>query len=265
MGIRVTKPSGQAVRGNRSGNTDDPCGQNHAFANSGPIPARRTRRRLPVRQGGWASRAANVHAASLACRSGRWAASRSAVRFYDPTTGQFLTRDPAVSMTRSAYGYVHGDPLNATDPSGLYCITGVKGHDENGEEICNGASEVADNAVPDVVSGPASDVKDWMQDNARRARENSSIPGWARFTIKVTASAMSVAMVEAACAVGVVGAPVTGGGSLAICVGAVGLAYVSNATVGYVVDNNKCLSWEGWARSLLPDQALGSWLQWPPW
>ncbi len=41
-------------------------------------------------------------------------------RYYDPTTGQFLTRDPIEAITRSAYGYVYGNPLNATDPSGLY-------------------------------------------------------------------------------------------------------------------------------------------------
>lgn len=40
-------------------------------------------------------------------------------RFYDPATGQFLTRDPIESITRSAYGYVGGSPLNGTDPSGL--------------------------------------------------------------------------------------------------------------------------------------------------
>jgi uncharacterized protein RhaS with RHS repeats len=42
------------------------------------------------------------------------------VRYYDPATGQFLSRDPLVSLTRSAYGYVYGNPLNATDPSGLW-------------------------------------------------------------------------------------------------------------------------------------------------
>ncbi len=41
------------------------------------------------------------------------------VRYYDPTTGQFLSRDPIVSSTRSAYAYVYGNPLNMTDPSGL--------------------------------------------------------------------------------------------------------------------------------------------------
>jgi hypothetical protein len=45
--------------------------------------------------------------------------------FYDPATGQFLTRDPLNALTRSAYGYVGGNPLNRVDPSGLdwSCIT----------------------------------------------------------------------------------------------------------------------------------------------
>ncbi len=40
-------------------------------------------------------------------------------RYYDPNTGQFLTRDPLVAETRSAYGYVAGNPLNSIDPTGL--------------------------------------------------------------------------------------------------------------------------------------------------
>ena len=40
-------------------------------------------------------------------------------RYYDPGTGQFLSRDPVASATRSAYGYVVDDPLNGADPNGL--------------------------------------------------------------------------------------------------------------------------------------------------
>lgn len=40
-------------------------------------------------------------------------------RYYDPTTGQFLTRDPAEAITRSAYGYAYNNPLNLIDPTGL--------------------------------------------------------------------------------------------------------------------------------------------------
>jgi len=39
-------------------------------------------------------------------------------RYYDPATAQFLTVDPDVDTTLSPYGYVAGDPLNDTDPSG---------------------------------------------------------------------------------------------------------------------------------------------------
>lgn len=40
-------------------------------------------------------------------------------RYYDPATGQFLTRDPLEVLTRSAYDYAGGDPINTIDPSGL--------------------------------------------------------------------------------------------------------------------------------------------------
>lgn len=40
-------------------------------------------------------------------------------RYYDPNTAQFLTRDPLAAATRHPYSYVSGDPLDATDPSGL--------------------------------------------------------------------------------------------------------------------------------------------------
>ena len=44
-------------------------------------------------------------------------------RYYDPTTGQFLTVDPADSDTHSAFVYTSDDPLNDTDPSGT-CPSG---------------------------------------------------------------------------------------------------------------------------------------------
>ncbi|MGH9196066.1 MAG: RHS repeat-associated core domain-containing protein, partial [Acidimicrobiia bacterium] len=40
-------------------------------------------------------------------------------RYYQPATGQFLTRDPLIPLTRSPYGYVSHSPLNSADPSGL--------------------------------------------------------------------------------------------------------------------------------------------------
>jgi len=46
-------------------------------------------------------------------------ARESRARFYDPTTGQFLSRDPLEAITRSAYGYAYDNPVNLTDPTGL--------------------------------------------------------------------------------------------------------------------------------------------------
>jgi len=46
-------------------------------------------------------------------------------RYYDPSTGQFLSVDPLVDLTGQPYAYTGGDPVNATDPSGL---------DEEGED-----------------------------------------------------------------------------------------------------------------------------------
>jgi RHS repeat-associated protein len=47
-------------------------------------------------------------------------------RYYDTTSAQFLTRDPLVTETQSAYGYVDSAPLNAADASGL-CRTNPVG------------------------------------------------------------------------------------------------------------------------------------------
>ena len=40
-------------------------------------------------------------------------------RYYDPSTGQFLTRDPSNMVTRTPYLYASGDPVNRADASGL--------------------------------------------------------------------------------------------------------------------------------------------------
>jgi RHS repeat-associated protein len=40
-------------------------------------------------------------------------------RFYDPATGQFMSRDPIGSLTRAPYSYVGDNPVNMVDPSGL--------------------------------------------------------------------------------------------------------------------------------------------------
>ncbi len=61
-------------------------------------------------------------------------------RYYDPTTTQFLTRDPANAITQSAYGYVDGNPLNFTDPTGV-CTRYHNGRwvNDNTHKPCPGA------------------------------------------------------------------------------------------------------------------------------
>ena len=44
-------------------------------------------------------------------------------RYYDPTTGQFLTVDPLEAVTGQPYAYTNDDPINSTDPSGMDCTS----------------------------------------------------------------------------------------------------------------------------------------------
>lgn len=45
-------------------------------------------------------------------------------RYYDSSTGQFLTVDPLVAITGEAYSYAADAPINNVDPSGLDCSLG---------------------------------------------------------------------------------------------------------------------------------------------
>jgi len=40
-------------------------------------------------------------------------------RYYDPSTGQFLSVDPLVAITGTPYAYAGGDPVDESDPDGL--------------------------------------------------------------------------------------------------------------------------------------------------
>jgi RHS repeat-associated protein len=73
-------------------------------------------------------------------------------RFYDPVTGQFMARDPLESVTRYPYSYGFQNPLNRSDPSGLF-----------GELVEGGciAGEIADplgGCAPGVLAGGFGEV-----------------------------------------------------------------------------------------------------------
>lgn len=68
-------------------------------------------------------------------------------RYYDPATGQFVSRDPLAALTGSAYGYTDGNPLNGTDPLGL-CVFG---HVHGNSGPCRGTNVATDLKVAGVV------------------------------------------------------------------------------------------------------------------
>jgi RHS repeat-associated protein len=80
-------------------------------------------------------------------------------RYYDPTTGRFLTRDPIEALTRSAYGYVGGSPLNYTDPAGL-CFGPMCAVEQALETV---------GAVVEEAEDMAADVRDSVNDSVARA------------------------------------------------------------------------------------------------
>lgn len=69
-------------------------------------------------------------------------------RDYDPTTGQFLTVDPAVDTTRQPYAYTGNNPVQRTDPTGL----------DFGTEVGNNAIAGAAGALDGFTGGISSAI-----------------------------------------------------------------------------------------------------------
>ena len=66
-------------------------------------------------------------------------------RYYDPSTGQFLSRDPIAGVTRQPYSYTADNPLNARDPSGLdYSFTNGGHINDEGEGFGSWSQAVQD-------------------------------------------------------------------------------------------------------------------------
>jgi RHS repeat-associated protein len=62
-------------------------------------------------------------------------------REYDPATAQFLTVDPAVSVTREPYGYVGDNPVNREDAVGLLWAP-VAGGAGGADAVCGATVEI---------------------------------------------------------------------------------------------------------------------------
>ena len=71
-------------------------------------------------------------------------------RYYDPSTGQFISRDPAVALTRQPYSYGYDNPLNMTDPTGLLGWDDVK---HLGGMAAGAAANIVGNIHDNLTSG----------------------------------------------------------------------------------------------------------------
>lgn len=80
-------------------------------------------------------------------------------RFYDPSTEQFISRDPIATRTREPYVYVQDTPLNGRDPSGLDptshcpCVVHDITHLDIGDLLKQGAAEALTLIVDDFKKG----------------------------------------------------------------------------------------------------------------
>jgi RHS repeat-associated protein len=101
-------------------------------------------------------------------------------RWYDPTTGQFTTRDPLEDLTRQAYTFGSGDPINAVDPTGLGGLGGLGGGingelagggstNEGGtrgtDQIGGTSAEPGEDTAAAITSGSDRDSPDWKASN----------------------------------------------------------------------------------------------------
>jgi RHS repeat-associated protein len=79
-------------------------------------------------------------------------------RYYDPTTGQFLSVDPLVDATGQPYAYTGDDPVNGVDPLGLWSLNPIsdaeEGWNDTGGKVVHGIKTGAPTAWRDVVDVP---------------------------------------------------------------------------------------------------------------
>jgi hypothetical protein len=101
-------------------------------------------------------------------------------RYYDPTTGQFLTVDPDVDETDQPNAYTGDDPVNAVDPLGLadcganpFCYVGSAIDKTN--NALNSAMNWASRRTNSSNFGPGGgSLKGWLAEQAGCGSSSSS-------------------------------------------------------------------------------------------
>ena len=79
-------------------------------------------------------------------------------RYYDPTTGQFLSVDPLVALTGQSYAYTGDNPVNGRDRSGESGISAgtICGEDGPKSAACKGAIQISAQVGKEVAANQIS-------------------------------------------------------------------------------------------------------------
>ncbi|HET9656648.1 MAG TPA: RHS repeat-associated core domain-containing protein [Kineosporiaceae bacterium] len=105
-------------------------------------------------------------------------------RYYDPTTAQFLTRDPLQPLTRQPYSYTSGNPLQHGDPTGLVdgatCTWWLLQCGGVGEDLANSTATVFVNIGRGASFGLTDQIADSISPGASCTVDSTSFQ--ARFS-----------------------------------------------------------------------------------
>ncbi len=110
-------------------------------------------------------------------------------RFYDPATGQFMSRDPLEALTRSPYGYGNENPLRFVDPSGMDCSGLLPNPVDCATEVVEDVAEAGS-----TLAGAAGDAVEAGGDAVRAAPH--FVDEHRAELVPVAAAAVCVAQVE---------------------------------------------------------------------
>jgi hypothetical protein len=122
---------------------------------------------IKIRRGSWASVVAycSWSTSSNGIGSTTFAPACSINRYYDPSTGSFISVDPDLQQTDEPYVFVNDNPLNSADPLGL---KGSIGSMCNGSKTCETTDrkiiqKVASTSVLKILSRAVDAVSNFSQ------------------------------------------------------------------------------------------------------